>query len=235
MSRPGPSRTVGVIGGMGPAATLAFQARLLAATPAARDQDHLRVLVDCNPKIPDRNAAIAGAGPSPGPVLAEMARGLERAGADFLVMPCNTAHAFAGEIRAAVAIPLLSLIDETAAAAALAAPGGKAGVLAVDGARAAGLYETALAERGVTPVLLGPDDQRRFMGCIYAIKAGDTGPAVRAEAVGLARLLTAGGASAVIAACTELALVLEAGDLDAPLIDSTAVLVARTLDYAFGA
>lgn len=229
------SLTVGVIGGMGPAATLEFQARLLAATPAARDQDHLRVLVDCNPKVPDRNAAIVGAGPSPGPVLAEMARGLERAGADFLVMPCNTAHAFAGDVRSATAITLLSLIDVTADAAANAAPGGRAGVLAVDGARAAGLYEAALTERGVTPVLLDADDQRRFMACIYAIKAGDTGAAVRAEMAGLARLLTADGASVVIAACTELSLVLEPGDLDATLIDSTAVLVARTLDYAFGA
>ncbi len=229
------SLTVGVIGGMGPAATLEFQARLLAATPAARDQDHLRVLVDCNPKIPDRNAAIAGGGPSPGPVLAEMARGLERAGADFLVMPCNTAHAFARDIRSAASIPLLSLIDVTADAAANAAPGGQAGVLAVDGARAVGLYEAALTERGVTPVLLGADDQRRFMACIYAIKAGDTGAAVRDEVAGLARLLTAGGASVVIAACTELPLVLEPGDVDATLIDSTAVLVARTLDYAFGA
>jgi len=229
------SRTVGVIGGMGPAATLEFQARLLAATPAARDQDHLRVLVDCNPKVPDRNAAILGAGPSPGPVLAAMARGLERAGADFLVMPCNTAHAFADDIRAAAAIPLISLVDETAAAAADAAPGQAVGVLAVDGARAAGLYEAALGARGLTPVMLGAEDQRRFMACIYAIKAGDTGASVRAEMTSLTRVLTAGGARAVIAACTELPLVLDPGDLDAPLIDSTAVLVARTLDYAYGA
>lgn len=229
------TKVVGVIGGMGPAATLEFQARLLAATPAARDQDHLRVLVDCNPGVPDRNAAIIGAGPSPGPTLAGMARGLERAGADFLVMPCNTAHAFAADIRAAAAIPLLSLIDETADAAAEAAPGGRVGVLAVDGARAAGLYEAALTARGLTPVLLGADDQRRFMTCIYAIKAGDTGAAIGAEMVGLARKLIADRARAVIAACTELSLVLSPGDLDTPLIDSTAVLVARTVDYAFGA
>ncbi len=229
------SRTVGVLGGMGPAATLDFQARLLAATPAERDQDHLRVIVDCNPKVPDRNAAIVGDGPSPGPMLAEMARGLERAGADFLVMPCNTAHAFAADIRAAVAIPLISLIDETANVAAAAAPGGKVGVLAVDGARAARLYETALAEQGVTPVILGADDQDRFMACISAIKAGDMGSSVRDEMAALARSLIAGGATIVVAACTEIPLVLAPGDLDAPLIDSTAVLVARTLDYAFGA
>lgn len=229
------SRTVGVIGGMGPAATLDFQARLLAATPAACDQDHLRVLVDCNPKVPDRNAAIVGDGPSPGPVLAGMARGLERAGADFLVMPCNTAHAFVADIRNAVAIPLISLIEETTAAALVAAEGGQVGVLAVDGARAAGLYQTSLGDRGVTPVMLAADAQRRFMACISAIKAGDTGPSVRDDMRALARSLVADGARVVIAACTEIPLVLSPGDLDAPLVDSTAVLVARTLDHALGA
>src|SRR5262245_56844098 len=105
------TKTIGVIGGMGPAATLAFFGKLLEATHAERDQDHLRVLIDNNPRVPDRNAAIAGRGPSPGPQLAESARGLELAGADFLVIACNTAHAFASEIEAAVAIPLMSMID----------------------------------------------------------------------------------------------------------------------------
>src|SRR5262245_16312339 len=101
-------KTIGVIGGMGPAATADLFAKLLAATPAERDQDHLRVLIDNNPHLPDRNAAIAGRGPSPGPHLAESARGLERAGADFLIMACNTAHAFVADIEAAISIPLLS-------------------------------------------------------------------------------------------------------------------------------
>lgn len=112
------SRVVGVIGGMGPAATLDFYAKLIAATPATREQDHLRVLIDSNPGVPDRNLALAGGAPSPeaapGPVLADMARGLERAGADLLVMACNTAHAFEADIRRAVAIPFVSIITETA-------------------------------------------------------------------------------------------------------------------------
>ena len=83
--------------------------------------------------------------------------------------------------------------------------------------------------------MLGTDHQRRFMACISAIKAGDTGSHVRDEMAALARSLVADGAAIVVAACTEIPLVLAPGDLDAPLIDSTAVLVARTLDYAFGA
>jgi len=227
-------KVVGVIGGMGPAATVEFQQRLLAATPAKRDQDHLRVIVDNNPTLPNRNDAIAGRGPSPAPLLAAMARGLETAGADFLVMPCNTAHAFEGEIRSAVTIPFLSLIGEAANAAALDAPGGPIGVLAADGCRAAGLYERALADRELNAVVLDEAEQSRLMSVIYAVKAGDVSEPVRAEARALAGSLLARGARAVISGCTELALVIGEADLDAPLIDSTDVLVARTLAFARG-
>ncbi|MBX7250156.1 MAG: amino acid racemase [Caulobacteraceae bacterium] len=226
------SKVVGVIGGMGPAATLEFQGRLLAATPAARDQDHLRLLIDCNPGIPDRNRALAGEGPSPAPVLAAMARGLEAQGAELLVMPCNTAHAFAEAIQQAVDIPLINLIDVAADAAVEAAAGAEIGVLAVDGARAAGLYDRALAERGRQAVYLDVAAQARFMTMIYAIKAGDTGPDVKATAAGLAAELQRAGAAAVISACTELALVLTPADLSIPLIDSTGTLVRRTLERA---
>lgn len=229
------SKILGVIGGMGPAATIEFQARLLAATPAERDQDHLRVLVDCNPQVPDRNRALTGQGPSPAPVLADMARGLEVQGAELLVMPCNTAHAFAREVEAAISIPFVSLIDAAADAAVACAPGGKVGVLAVDGARAAGLYQAALAARGGEAVMLDADAQARFMAAIYAVKRGDTGAAVKDEVAALARSLEASGAAVVIAACTELALVLTEADLTVPLIDSTEVLVRRTLDHALGA
>jgi aspartate racemase len=212
-----------------------FQARLLAATPATRDQDHLRVIVDNNPTLPDRNAALAGTGPSPAPMLADMARGLQRAGAEVLVMPCNTAHAFEADIRRAVTIPFLSLIGAAADAAAETAPGGSIGVLAVDGCRAAGLYQAALTRRGLDCLLLDDADQARFMAAIYAIKAGDTGTAVRDEIRGLAASLVEDDATVLISACTELALVLGQDDLSVPLIDSTGVLVARTLDHAFGA
>src|SRR5690348_7801651 len=109
---PSASLVIGVLGGMGPRATVDFYSKLIAATPAECEQDHLRVHIDSNPQIPDRSEALAGRGESPGTVLAAMAAGLERAGADFLVMPCNTAHAFEPEIRAAVNVPFVSMIDE---------------------------------------------------------------------------------------------------------------------------
>ncbi len=98
-------KIIGILGGMGPAATLALYERIIALTPAQCDQDHLRVIIDSNPKIPDRTAAILGNGESPLPAMAESAKTLERAGADFIVIPCNTAHYWLDELQKEVAIP----------------------------------------------------------------------------------------------------------------------------------
>ena len=132
------SLAVGVLGGMGPEATVDFMTRVLAATPARVDQEHIRMLVDHNPGIPDRHAAIAGTGPDIGPELAAMARGLEAAGADFLVMVCNTAHAYTEAIRTAVSIPFVSIVDVVMAAVAERPAGGGA----------AAVHDAAVADQG---------------------------------------------------------------------------------------
>jgi len=223
--------TVGVIGGMGPAATVHFMARVLALTPAKREQDHLRLLVDCNPRVPDRNDALRDGGPSPESVLAAMARGLECAGAELLVMPCNTAHAFAGAITAATSLPFINLI-EAASDAAVAARPGAVGVLAADGCLEAGLYQEAFARRGAPLIACEPDAQRRFMELLYQIKSGDTGDGVRAAMRALAEGLIARGAEVVVAGCTEVPLALGYGDIAVPLIDSIDVLALRTIAQA---
>ena len=224
-------KTIGVIGGMGPAATVDFFAKLIAATGAERDQDHLRILIDNNPRVPDRNAAIAGRGPSPGPALADAARGLERAGADFLVIACNTAHAFQSDIEAAVSIPLLSMIEATVDAA-IAHGAKRVGVLAADGCRRARLYQSAFEARGVEALFLADDAQLDFMALLYRIKASDVGDDVRRRMAAMALALNARGAQAVVAACTEVPLVLSPDTLAVPIISSTDALVVRAVDFA---
>jgi aspartate racemase len=231
----GRNKTVGVLGGMGPAATVHFLQALLAATGATRDQDHLRVLVDNNPHLPDRNRAIAGEGPSPGPQLATMARGLERAGAQLLVMPCNTAHAFQAEIEAAVTAPFLSIVDVTVDAVLRAQPNaGRVGLLAAPGALRAGLYQRAFAARGIDTVAPAGALYEQLRALIYAVKAGDLGPGTRAGMQGVARGLAGEGAEALVAACTEVPLVLTAAESPVPLIDCTAELAAATVIAARG-
>lgn len=232
-------RVVGVLGGMGPAATWDFCRLLLEATPAARDQDHLRVLIDNDPTVPDRNAAIAGSGPSPAPHLAAMARGLVAAGAELLVMPCNGAHAFADAVReAAPEVPFLSLIDATVEATLARLPQVQAvGLLATDGTLAARLYHDAFARAGVRALAPTADDQRALMAAIYDLKSGRADDATRGSVRAVTERLAAAGAAAVIAACTEVPLLIREGDVHVagaalPLIASTDALVARTVREA---
>lgn len=221
-------KTLGVIGGMGPAATFDFCARLTAAMPASRDQDHPRILVDCDPRVPDRNAAQRGEGPSPGAYLAAMARSLRAGGAEVLAMPCNTAHTYRAEIEAAAPGPFVDIIDATTEAAIAAAPR-CVGVLGVDGCLGAGLYQRALTARGAPFVLLEPPAQATFMQTVYAIKSGRRGEAERDAMRGAVAALVRAGAETIIAGCTEIGLVLPADRAEAPLVDSLDALVAATI------
>ena len=228
-AKPSQTRTVGVLGGMGPDATVDFLSKLIAATPAEKDQDHLRILVDNNPQVPNRQEALLSGGEDPGPALAAMARGLAAGGADFLVMPCNTAHAFREAITAAVDIPLVSIIDVTVDACA----GSEAvGVLATDGCLASNVFQEALAARGSAAVLPNDVEVAELMRLITRIKAGDRGDDVRAGMCMLAEALVARGADAIIAGCTEIPLVLKAEALDVPLVSSTDVLADATVAIA---
>jgi len=226
-------RTIGVLGGLGPWATLDLFEKLLRLTPAAVDQDHLRIIIDNNPKIPDRSPAILGAGEDPTPALVATARNLERAGADFIIIPCNTAHAFVEAIRASVAIPVLNIMDEVAAAAAAEMPPlRRAGVLATRAAVAARLYHHSFARVGVD--VLSPDSagQDVVNEAIYGVKAGRMGPDVTRRLVGVCEGLILDGAQVLVLGCTELPFVLQPGDVEVPLLDSTLVLARAALREA---
>ena len=224
-------KVVGVMGGMGPAATVDFMSKVIALTPAAKDQGHIRMLVDNNPGVPDRQVALTGDGEDPGPVLVAMATGLEKGGADFLVMPCNTAHAYAPAIRAAVSIPFVSIIDVTVDACR----GHDAvGVLATAGCIEARLYQEAMSAAGIAAVL--PDDSQiaEISRIAVEIKRGERGADATNRMKTIADMLVARGATAIIAACTEIPLVLGHDSIDVPLISSTDVLAEVTASMCAG-
>ncbi|AZS20992.1 MULTISPECIES: aspartate/glutamate racemase family protein [unclassified Caulobacter] len=216
------SKVLGVLGGMGPAATLDFLAKLQAATPVSREQDHLRVLVDINPKVPDRNVD----GSDPGPVLAAMAAGLSASGAQVLAIACNTAHAYAQEVRAS-GLPLIDML-ETAGLAARAQGAGVAGVLGTS--LALGLYRDRFSQLGLEVVTLDDHEQVEFMALLYRIKRGDVGQASREAMAALAHRLINKGAQAVIAGCTEVPLVLSQTELSTPFLDATQTLAVRCVE-----
>ena len=198
-----PSKAIGILGGMGPAATIEFFRRLVAATPAAVDQAHLRILIDNNPHVPDRTDAIFGRGPGPGPALADMARGLAASGADFLTMPCNTGHVFQAAIRNAVSIPFIDMIEETARMIAVK----RVGLLATTGTVRAELYRMACDQREIELVVPDDDDQELVMDMIRRVKAGGPGASVCEHAAAIVGRLVDRGAGAVIAGCTEISLI----------------------------
>lgn len=221
------SLVLGVLGGMGPAATLDFLTKLQALTPAERDQDHIRTLVDINPQVPDRNDSLN----KPGPVLAEMAGALHGAGADVLAIACNTAHAYADIITRSSGLPLIDMIG-TASAAARDSGARRAGVLGTP--QALKLYREYLAAQGMGLVTLAPDRQELFMSLIYAIKSGERGSEVRSQMAALTADLAAGGAEAIIAGCTEVPLVFEAGSGRLPFIDAGEALARRCVSVCLG-
>jgi len=222
------SKAIGILGGMGPAATVDLMARLIAATPVECEADHLRLLVDCNPHVPNRNEALASTGEYPADALVAMAQGLERQGADLLAIACNSAYAWAAEIRAGTGVPLVSMIDATVAM--IPAGARRIGLLAADACLHARLYQTPL-ERSGHEVLV-PEDQAGFMRLIYGVKTGHEDASARAGMAALAQDLIDRGAEIVVAACTEVPLLLSAADIPVPLVDSTDALVRRLVAEA---
>lgn len=221
-----PWPVVGILGGMGPEATVDLMRRVIAATPAEDDIDHIHMLVDSNPKVPSRIAALIDeTGESPLPELIRMARGLEANGATVLAIACNTAHAYAPAIAAAVDIELLDMVALTVArVASMPLVHRRVGLLASTAVLKVGLYERALAAENIAT--RPPARQDDLMAIIRAVKRGDTGAEQRAKFVGIAREL-AGDVDLLLIACTELSLLADSLDRDPPVIDAMDVLVEK--------
>ncbi|MGB7295237.1 MAG: amino acid racemase [Candidatus Aminicenantales bacterium] len=216
-------KTIGILGGMGPEATVHFFNLIVKGTAAARDQDHVPIIIYNLPQVPERTAAILGEGPSPVPLLREGIRRLARAGADFIVIPCVTAHAFIPKIKTAARIPILSLVDEALSFARKKIPGLKrAGLLASTGTVRSGLWQHAFAASGVEIITPMEKEQAKVMEAVFGkhgIKAGFTKGRPRTLVVNGARRLIRQGAQAIIAGCTEIPLVLKDEDIPVPLIE----------------
>ena len=215
---------LGVIGGMGPLATADFFRKLIVATPAAGDEQHIPVLIHSVPQIPSRPAAILRGGPSPLPELLLARDRLLAAGATVLAMPCNTAHHWYADLTRDCAVPFVHIADAVGASIAPAVR--TIGLIATEATLAAHVYEERLAARRFQ--LLTPDAHEyraAVQPAIDAVKANELPNAGRLlEPV--VRDLLARGAGCIVLACTETPIALDAIDspLRAQCIDSTAAL-----------
>jgi aspartate racemase len=217
---------------MGPAATVDLMQKVIDATPARNDQDHIPLIVWNVPQIPERLAAIAGDGPSPVPAMREGAIWLARAGAEAFAIACNTAHYWSAEIEDAARLPLLHIAD--AALSALRSrqlPPDKVMLLATTGTRRARFYDDRFRRAGCDLHLPGESDQDRISAAILSVKAGDD---VRARELlfPVMTRLQAEGVDAFVLGCTEIPLIVRNSPFEAQSIDANAALAHAIVDFS---
>lgn len=225
-------KTAGILGGMGPEATVDLLQRIIRLTPVTDDADHIRCIVDNDPKVPSRiRAIIDGDGESPGPYMGTMGQKLETYGADFLAIPCNTAHHYYDDVNSRVSIPVINIID-LACDTVLAECAGVShvGLLASPAVVMTGLYEHPLEQRGLHCLYSNPVDQQLLLDVIRRVKAGDTSDAVRESFYTIALHQKERGAEACIVACTELSVI--CGELPLPFVDASQALAKEIVDVA---
>jgi aspartate racemase len=211
---PGPDgiRRLGVLGGMGPAATADFLAKLVRATPATRDWDHIPVVLRSFPQIPDRSDAILHGGRSPLPDMIEGVHWLSQSNVDAIAIACNTAHHWYDELQKAVDVPILHIADAVARALLhRSSPSIPAALFATEGTIRSGVIEQRLAKNGLSILSADPFDVEQIMRAIREAKAGrfESGDRFFREAT--ARVVSR-GARQIVLACTELPLLPSAAD-----------------------
>ncbi len=229
------SKTIGILGGMGPEATIHMFRLIVQLTRVEKDQDHIPIIIFNNPKIPDRTAAIVSGGPSPLPLLIASAIFLEKAGADFIVMPCVTAHYFYKEIVKHITIPFLHLLEESIEYVKQELGHVKRiGLLATDGAVQTGLFQDLFNKNDLEIVVPGKEGQNLIMKALYqkkGIKAGYKEHPRRMILQVLQQLISR-KVEGVIAGCTEIPLVLSPSDMEIPFIDPLKIIAQKSIRTA---
>ncbi len=225
-------KIVGIIGGMGPEATVDLMQRIIRLTPALDDIDHIRCIVDNNPKVPSRiKAIIDGEGEDPGPCMADMGKRLEIFGADFLVIACNTAHFYYEAVQEAVNIPVINLIDLVSHHVKANCPDQyKIGILASPAVAITGLYTKKFKKLGIKDIWPDPDYQDSLFKVIKEVKKGNTGSTVRNAYEKVCEHLLKKDIKTAIIACTELSAL--DSSLPINIIDAAHVLSMEIVQIA---
>lgn len=224
---------VGILGGMGPGATVDAMQKLIRNTPAYRDQDHIPTIAVSIPDIPDRTKCILDHSPSPLEKMIQYMKILENAGAECIIIPCNTAHYWFNELKQHARVEMISIID-TACQVIQERKIAQVGLLATTATIKARIYQNNLAENGVACHIPTEEDQIRVMESIYAYKAGDVAAAHTLLSPIKDRLLQS-GVEKIILGCTELPLILENEIKTTPenYIDATEELIKKTVAWYF--
>ena len=223
----------GIFGGMGPEATANLYQLIVTSTPAAKDQEHIPTLIYSLPQVPDRTAAIFSGDSTIFPYLTEGVTRLEKSGASFIAIPCNTVHYFYDHMQRSVKIPIIHMIRETAAEVAAKHPGAKkVGLLATSGTIRTGLYEKELTALGIEVVKPSPEMvENNVMKAVYSIKAHGDKRQAEEWLYEAGKELEAKGVAVVVLGCTEIPLAFNAARSGVPVVSATQVLADRAIAY----
>lgn len=217
---------------MGPLASANLFNKIVLTTDAKSDQEHIHILIDNNTNIPDRTAFLVGKGESPLEELIKSAKRLEYMGADFLIMPCNTAHYFHEDIKKEINIDFLNMIEETVKFICENYPNHKKiGLLGTDGTLKSGIYDMYFSKVGLEIIKPGEDTQSSITALIYEVKRGLK--TISLDAIdGAVEDLKSKGAEVFILGCTELSVVNELYSLEGNFVDALNVLTERAIEFA---
>lgn len=225
-------KVIGILGGIGPWATLEMFKRFLEAVPAKRDQDYPRLIIYCNSKIPDRNKSIFGERESSIPALQETAQALEGAGADFIVIGSNGTHYYYDEIQKSVKIPVFNMIEETVNVLRTHhSKSKKFGLIAATCTVSKGIYQKYFTNTDQS--LVTPNDklQRKVLDAIYEVKIGKLDTS-KQSFIEVSKSLIDQGAEGIICGCTEVSVALHEGDINVPVIDPMQIAAEKAIEIA---
>ena len=223
-------KTVGIIGGMGPGATALLFQKLIDHTDAKVDADHIHIVIDNRPSIPDRTSAILKGENTPAKYICESGKKLEGYGAELIAIPCNTSHYFYPYIQSQLGIPVIHMLEETAKECKMLGFD-TVGVLATTGTKKTEIYDRALEKYGIKAIYPDQEGQELLMSLIYDyVKAGK----MAESSLFLEQLkkMSVQGAQAFVLGCTELPMVFQDGDFGIKFIDSLDVLAKRAVEMA---
>lgn len=228
-------KTIGIMGGMGPMATIDLFEKIVTHTPASIDQEHVRMLIYNNPKIPSRIEAILAHKEDPLPEMIRSARLLEAAGVDFILIPCHTAHAWYDQLQAAVAIPIVHMIHNTIETIEQDYPelADRILLLSTTATLQKRLYQDAFAACGMQLFVPDAAEQRIVAAAIAEAKASRIAANPHIEALNqLFARYQAKGAVAVLGACTEIPLLFPHLDERMKKLDPTLFLAQQAIRLA---
>ena len=224
-------KTIGIIGGMGPEATLDLFYKIIKNTPAKKDQEHIHLIIDNYPQIPDRTQFILGKGENPLPYLLKSAKLLENAGADAICMPCNTAHFFVEDIRKNINVPFISIVESVLKDIKKNyIDVERIGLLATEGTIAGKVYHRIFEKEGYTIVVPEESIQKKIMDVIYSVKAGKIKEKVKLMQECIDKI--SNKADILVAACTEIPILIPHIESKVPIIDATLSLAKSVVEFA---